>query len=68
LLISRLAIDKTWCWRLQKQLSRTEPRRKTHVESQEIFRKEVNAEEKFKKDSAAYLQRLINERKKQSQN
>ena len=35
------------------------------IESQENFRKEVNdAEEKFKQDSIAYLQRLINEREK----
>jgi len=35
------------------------------IESQENFRKEVNdAEEKFKQDSVAYLQRLINEREK----
>jgi hypothetical protein len=39
------------------------------IESKENFRKEINdAEEKFKQDSIAYLQRLINERKKQNQN
>jgi hypothetical protein len=51
--------------RLQKQLSQIEPQRMPSIESQENFRKEVNgAEEKFKQDSAAYLQRLINEREK----
>ena len=65
LLISRLAIDNTWCWRLQKQLSQIETQRMTGIEPQKNFRKEVNgAEEKFKQDSAAYLQRLINEREK----
>jgi hypothetical protein len=39
------------------------------IESKENFRKEINdAEEKFKQDSIAYLQRLIDERKKQNQN
>ena len=65
LLISRLAIDDTWCWRLQKQLSQIETQRMPGIESQKKFREEVNgAEEKFKQDSAAYLQRLINEREK----
>ena len=65
LLISRLAIDDTWCWRLQKQLSKIETQRMAGIESQKNFREEVNgAEEKFKQASAAYLQRLINEREK----
>lgn len=65
LVISRLAIDDTWCWRLEKQLSQIETQRMASIESQNIFREEVNnAEEKFKQDSAAYLQRLINEREK----
>jgi hypothetical protein len=65
LLISRLAIDDTWCWRLQKQLSQIKTQRMPGIESQKNFGKEVNgAEEKFKQDSAAYLQRLINEREK----
>jgi hypothetical protein len=65
LLISRFAIDDTWCWILQKQLSQIEPQRMPGIESQENFGKEVNgAEEKFKQDSVAYLQRLINEREK----
>jgi hypothetical protein len=35
------------------------------IESQKNFREEVNgAEEKFKQDSVAYLQRLINEQEK----
>jgi hypothetical protein len=65
LLISRLAIDDTWCWRLQKQFSQIETQRMPGIESQKNFREEVNgAEEKFKQDSVAYLQRLINEREK----
>ena len=65
LLISRLAIDDTWCWRLQKQLSQIETQRMSGIESQKNFREEVNcAEEKFKQDSVAYLQRLMNEREK----
>jgi len=51
--------------RLQNQPSKIEPQRMPSIESQENFRKEVNgAEEKFKQDSVAYLQRLINEREK----
>jgi hypothetical protein len=50
---------------VQKQLSQTEPQKMPSIEPQKNFRKEVNAaEEKFKLDSAAYLQRLINEREK----
>ena len=69
LLISRLAIDDTWCSRLQKQLSQIKSQNITGVESQKNFREEVNnAEEEFKQASTAYLQRLINEREKTKQN
>jgi hypothetical protein len=65
-LISSLAIHDTWCLRLQEQLSQIESLGNPSAESQENSKAQNNitAEEKFKKDSIAYLHRLRNEREK----
>jgi hypothetical protein len=50
---------------MQKQPQQIKPQRTLSIEHQKNPRKETHdAEEKFKRDSAAYLQRLINEREK----
>jgi hypothetical protein len=54
---------------LQKQLSQIEIQNIIGIELQKNFREKTNnAEEEFKRASAAYLQRLINERQKTKQN
>jgi hypothetical protein len=53
---------------LQKQLSQIEIQNISGIEPQKNFREETNnSEEEFKRASAAYLQRLINEREKTKQ-
>jgi hypothetical protein len=54
---------------MQKQLSQIEIQNIIGIEPQKNFREKTNnAEEEFKRASAAYLQRLINEREKTKQN
>jgi predicted GIY-YIG superfamily endonuclease len=50
--------------KMQKTLSQIEPRRRRGNESHEFKKDASDEEEKFKQASIAYLERLINERKK----
>ena len=52
----------------QKHLSRMEPDKTPNTESQKSVKEVNDAEEKFKKDSAAYLKLLIEKRGKTEPN